>query len=111
MEVKSNMEHLIKLMKAAALMEKYDAIETYGNFNSLHEAFGVSLEEWQEAKEELKEIEKQLQKIWIGTRRNDVQYVVEQYKNMYHRAILAAAECVQIAAVALKFIEKNIEKS
>lgn len=99
------MEVLKKYIESAAMIEKYEAIDKYGLFHSLHEAYAVALEEWQEAKAEMTTVGFRLNDIWEGTREDSEEEVFSAYCKMYNRAILAACECVQLAAVAQKALE------
>ena len=79
-------------------------------FASKHESFAVLLEEVEEAKEELLNLEIITNNIWIGTKENHpAEALHEQYTEAYRTALNLAVEAIQCAAMARKGIISNIE--
>lgn len=99
------MEELINVLKSITTLEKYRGILNYGTFNSTHEAYSVTLEELQEAQEELTACSDVLNYIWNETKNDTYLQLTKDYDLMYKRAINAAAECVQVAAMCSKATE------
>ena len=72
-------------------------------FSSDHQAYAVILEEYQEAKTEINQLEFKLSKFWDMVKRDADNY--EKYGNLtslYTTAIYAACELIQVAAMAKK---------
>ena len=74
-------------------------------FNSAHEAYSILKEEIEEAAEELKFINGNLDHLWICTKRNIHESAIEHAKDMKENAINLSAEAIQVAAMAQKFID------
>ena len=70
-----------------------------GNFNSPHEVYAVILEEVEEAGDEFDCIRGYLAEYWDCVKNNEVG---EWFLYIEKSAIQAAAECIQIAAMAYK---------
>lgn len=100
------MKEIVQFIKAIAQTETERILQEKGKFHSAHEAFAVALEEWQEAKEELEQCEIVLNQIWEGVRVDDYRSQMNKYKVLYNRALYAAAECAQLAAVCQKALTK-----
>lgn len=76
-------------------------------FNSAHEAYAVMKEEYEEAKEEYDNIEYSLSNFWSCIRFPEFSddFEANSYLNdLKNSAIRAACECIQVAAMAQKFI-------
>lgn len=90
--------------------ELKEANEKFPLFNSNHEAYAVLLEEIEEAREELLNLEIISKNIWDGTKGNYTPEALrEQYTEANKRAINLAVEAIQCAAMARKSIMSNIE--
>ena len=100
------MIELVKEVEAATLAELNRANEKFPLFNSKHEGYAVVLEELEEAKEAMKEVELSIGVLWDGVRGKEIAcFLVEDTKPMaiYHQAVDAACEMVQVAAMLLKY--------
>lgn len=104
------MEQIKKLIEAAAKTECTGIVESHGLFHTLHEAYGVCKEEYEEAREEMDACEQCIKEAWKATREDDAVTAFDAYRMAYVRAVNAAAECTQIAAVCLKIL-KGIDKT
>lgn len=100
------MQKLIKLMKSAMLLE-YDRVrKKYGDtYNTPHEAYAVTLEEFEEARTEIELITAQMKGLW-----SLVKYdcdIADQMEVIKEHALLGAAECVQIAMCCHKTLQSE----
>ena len=94
------MDELIEAVKALAREEYERAAKKFGgNFNSPHEVYAVILEEVEEAGDEFDCIRGYLAEYWDCVKNNEVG---EWPLYIAKSAIQAAAECIQIAAMAYK---------
>lgn len=85
-----------------AINEREHAIEEYGYFHSDHEAYGVTLEEVEEAQDELERINWKMANIW-----DDVKHdrpLADEVRTMRDAAINCACECIQVAAMCDKYL-------
>ena len=73
-------------------------------FQSLHEGYAVMLEEVEETREALLEVELRMENMWKDIR-NDHIYLVESYAaDISNYAQFVAAEAIQVAAMAKKML-------
>lgn len=81
------------------------ANKEYGErFNSAHEAYAVMKEEYEEAKEALTDVSIFLHEcFWTGCR-HDENNCIDFAEDIRNEAIKTSCECIQVAAVAQKFI-------
>jgi len=102
----------------AAVGHEYDrAAKLNGpTFSSMHEAYAVILEEYEEAQEEAESFEDQLKDFWGDVKSNkspicDMQktneYIKNELESMRTTAINAAAEWTQVAAMCHKAIKSS----
>lgn len=100
------MKKLKEAVKPLVESELLMASKDYGDrFHSAHEAYAVILEEYEEAKEELSNIEYALANFWGCVRFPDYSDDSEpnaHLSDLENTAICAACECIQIAAMARK---------
>lgn len=99
-----SMDKLIEDVKQL-VDEEYNraAIKFGATNNSDHESYAVLLEELEEADAELFQVQNQLDKFWLLTKANDSD--ISKYSRlleMERRAVLAACEMIQVAAMAKK---------
>ena len=72
-------------------------------FNSAHEAYAVMKEEYEEAKDNFRDVDILLNQLfWDSCKYNESS--VPYAENIKSEAIKAACECIQVAAMAQKFI-------
>lgn len=88
-----------------AEMEKQDANRKFPLFHSLHEGYAVLLEEVEEARESLNLAEGSLSTLWAHIRDNNAGCALEFAGRIREHALDLAAEAVQAAAMAQKFID------
>lgn len=98
------MDKVVAEVKESVEREYGRAGAKYGLTNhSDHESYAVLLEEVQEAEEELAHLGKDVYEFWYGVK-NDVndydKYI--QCRKIEKRAIMAACELIQVAAMAKK---------
>ncbi len=75
-------------------------------FHSAHEAYAITLEEYEEAEEELRWIEENLGTCWDRVK-GDCVPVLGLCKLMYSGAIRGACELIQVAAMCKKWKESE----
>lgn len=100
------MNELRTEVEAAAQAELNRANEKFPLFNSSHEGYAVVLEELEEAKEAMENVESSLAVLWDGVKGKKIAcFLVEDTKPMaiYRQAVDAACEMVQVAAMLLKY--------
>ena len=79
------------------------SIEKHGRLNSRHEAYAVMLEELEEAGRDLYTLEDAMDRFWDHTKHNWHEYVDKTPACICNSALNAAAELIQVAAMAEKF--------
>lgn len=72
-------------------------------FHSAHEGYAVLLEEVEEAREELDDVESRLMDAWEAIKCDNPLKALSQIRNIEWTAIKLAAEAIQIAAMARKY--------
>ena len=100
------MDALIKEVQALVSKEYDRATKMHGPVNnSSHESYGVLKEEVEEAKDEFIHAELYLDRYWTAVKNDDYASQVENIACIVNKAILAACECIQTAAMAYKGLE------
>jgi hypothetical protein len=101
---KMSMEQLITDVKQLVTEEYGRAADKFGyTNNSDHESYAVLLEERQEADDECTGVDQALNSLWDLIKRNSSdEEKLEICKNLEARAIFAACEFIQVAAMARK---------
>lgn len=90
--------------------ELVSANEIHPPFASLHEAYAVTLEEFEEAKNELDDCTEDLDFIWQRTKEDRIGYALIGFANLRHHAERLAQEACQLAAMAIKAEQSFAEK-
>ncbi len=84
--------------------ELQSANEQFPLFNSVHEAYGVILEEVQESQDAGKEIEAAFEHFWCAVKTNsDMEALTSPLSFVREQAVQLATEAIQIAAMCDKF--------
>lgn len=78
-------------------------------FNSPNEALGVILEEIEEASDEAVDVAKAFDKFKQAVYADDIEWQSDSASDVYSAAVRAAAEFIQVAAMAKKAIASNKE--
>lgn len=101
---------LIEKITGLSQMECEQAIEKWGYNHSTHEGYAVILEEIEEAQEEMGIMEDLRKDLWDRVRCGDTEKAIEYSYEISSKAIMAAAELVQVAAMAWKFADSERRK-
>lgn len=89
----------------AVIGELSNACKIYGKkYHSLHEGYGVILEEVEEAEKELDYIKNHLSMFWDNVKTDDTELAQANARSVAYDAVQLAKEACQIAAVARKII-------
>ena len=100
------MDELITEVKTLVAKEYERATQIHGPANhSSHESYAVLKEELEEAKDEFILSEMYLDRYWRGVKTDDYASQMENIGCIVNKAILAACECIQTAAMAYKGLE------
>ena len=95
------MKKLLDDMKKAMMAEYMRAEKKYGATHaSAPEAYAVMLEEYEEAAHEVEDAQFVLDSFWENVKKNIPDY--DRAKRIEQHALNAAAECIQLAAMAYK---------
>lgn len=98
------MNKVLDMPPALVARELAAANDEFPPFHSLHEGYAVMLEEVEETREALLEVELRMKNMWKDLR-NDHIYLVESYAaDISNYAQLVAAEAIQVAAMAKKML-------
>jgi len=104
------MKDLLAEIQASVIMAYQRPCKRFGKApNSPHESYAVILEEYEEAKEHSKEFKYQLAEYWVSVKCNDLHEKEIRENGLYHHALKAAAEWVQVAAMCYKAQQSNDE--
>lgn len=101
------MKKLIDKITILEQVEYAEAVKKWGYNHSAHEGYAVLREEVEELAEDVDEIEGHAGGMWHSVKCDDFEdarYNARQIKGL---AIRAAAEAVQVAAMAQKFIDSE----
>jgi len=100
---------LINSVAAITVNEQVESMRKFPLFSSTHEGYAVILEEVEEAREEVEYIVEDMNIMWLYIKANDTKNAMYYVEKLKRRAISAACEMVQVAAMAQKFIESVTE--
>lgn len=100
-EIKTPVETLVTL-------ELFFANQKHPPFNSQHEGAAVILEELDEAREDLSECIGIFKTLWANVRRDESANTPAEI--LRKKAIDAACECIQVAAMAQKFVDSGVKR-
>lgn len=98
--VREEVEKLVEKELAAAT-------ERFGLNHSWHEKYAVMLEETEELEVEVRATKDFLKSVWFGVKNDWTDYAEENIQNVYERAVNAACEAIQVAAMAKKGIMES----
>jgi hypothetical protein len=99
------MQELIKSVTKLAEEETERSMIKHPLFNSTHEGYAVIKEEVEESEQELSDVKAQLERVWYFTKLNED--VNKDMLDLKKYALNLAAEAIQVAAMAQKFIDSN----
>lgn len=102
------MKKLVEDLKIIADEELSRANKKFPLFHSGHEGIAVLEEEMEEVAEEIQEVSKNLKSQWEVIRRNEEWRMDDSFMNeVYDHAIKMAAESIQVAAMAKKYVKSQ----
>lgn len=105
------MKELKKKVKTLIDDEFVRANEKYPLFVSEHEAAAVLLEELEECKEAVEQIEYYYEVFWACVKRDNYEEMAFYLENIYKWSQLACCEAIQVGAMAEKGLEVNFRKN
>jgi len=89
-------------IRDAVEVELITANEKHPSFASLHEAYAVTLEELEEATDELMLCDGYIHEAWQHTKDDNVQGVLEAFEKLKYASQRLAMEACQVSAMAIK---------
>lgn len=98
------MADLIKTVQLMTELEKRNALAKHGILHSRNEGYGVIAEEIDEVMEQINIINRYFDSL-VRVIRYDLRELDADLKKIKNSAMLAACECIQVAAVAQRFID------
>ena len=102
------MKKLVDAVKLMVRDELEEANKEFPMFRSTHEGYAIILEEVQEAKVEMDMVVYNIDAAWELIKANQIS--TNMVKLVKTRAILLAAESIQIAAMCAKFEDSNLSE-
>ncbi|MBX4259767.1 hypothetical protein KTC96_24895 (plasmid) [Clostridium estertheticum] len=97
------MKELVGQVNKLVIEEKTRVMLEHPLFFSRHQGYAILKEEIEEAEDELKVVKQMLEDSWLNVRRNITPY--RSILAIRNCSINLAAEAIQVAAVAQKFID------
>ena len=98
------MTDLIKIVTGATESERRDAYEKHGDLHSRNEGYGVLAEEIDEVQEQINSVMHYFDRL-RRVIRYDLRELGSDIGQIRRSAQLAACECIQVAAVAQRFLD------
>ena len=98
------MSDLIKIVTEATEAERTDAYTAFGKLHSKNEGYGVLVEEIDEVQAELRTMMHYFDRL-VRVIRCDLRELGSDLGQIRKSAQLAACECIQVAAVAQRFLD------
>lgn len=98
-------DELMKKIEALTTEECNKGLKEHGTFNSPHEGYAIIKEEVEEAQEDLVEAIDNLNHAWNAIRNDNNFTAGESIYQLKTKALMAASELVQVAAMAQKYGE------
>lgn len=99
------MKELLKSVEALTAEELARSYKNFPKFNSPHEGYAVILEELEEHTEDTVDMKLSLESMWSHVRFNHNLHSKEFAARLRESSIHAAAESIQVAAMAQKYID------
>lgn len=99
------MKELLKSVESLTFEELARSYEKFPKFNSPHEGKSVIEEEIEEHQDDTNEIQSYFQTMWWHIKRNENQHALEFAARLRESAVHSAAEAIQVAAMAQKYID------
>ena len=101
------MKELLSSAEKLADEELKRSYEKFPAFNSPHEGYAVLLEEIDEHEDDTQYIRVDKNTLWNAVKKNDKELSVAAINALKRDALHAAAEAIQVAAMAQKFIDSG----
>lgn len=98
------MTELIKIVTGATEAERRDAYAMFGDLHSRNEGYGVLVEEVDEVQEQIRNMMHYFDRL-VRVIRHDLRELGSDLGQIRRCAQLAACECIQVAAVAQRFLD------
>lgn len=98
------MTDLIKIVTGATESERRDAYEVFGDLHSRNEGYGVLAEEIDEVQEQIRSMMHYFDRL-MRVIRCDLRELGSDLGQIRRCAQLAACECIQVSAVAQRFLD------
>ena len=102
------MKELVEKVKVLVAEELKNANKKFPMFSSMHEGYAVIKEELEESKHELNCIELDLCEAWGNIKENRRNSTLQCIESLKIDALNLAAEAIQVAAMAQKFIDSEV---
>ena len=97
------MEQIYEAVCGASELEKRRAYSEYGELRNLNEAYGVLAEEMDEVDEEITRLVEEFSTVLRMIHHKDD--LLDTLSSIRNHATLVACECIQVAAVAERFLD------
>ena len=98
-------EKMIDCIELLVKNELARAMEQYGKFNSVHEAYAVIKEEIEELKEQVQFAENSFNALWHYVKNDNYNDMAKCADSIIKYGIQIAAEAIQVAAMGKKLME------